>query len=137
VKSIIFLLLSFVSVTAFSADWNKLERHALHYFQGATELPFIISRSPVQTGTFQLYSAITRIEVSNFENPARQAYASAADLAQTFGLGSDTDYVEMYMYSETRIFNCAVTFKNGDIVSFENCRTRELGYGSWQTLQPN
>lgn len=137
-KFILIILVSLVSKSAFPADWDKLQRHAENYFRGATELPFIISRSPMKTGNFRLFYPITRVELSNFENPGRQAGAIASDLAQTFGLASsDTDYVEMYMYSESREFNCSVTFRAGAIVSFENCRSRELGFGSWMTLQPN
>lgn len=135
-KMLLTLILSLVSTSAYSADWSQLQRHAESYFRGATELPYIVSRNPLQTKTFRLNNAILRIELDSFENPIRQGAAVGADLAQTFGIGSaDIDYVEMYMYSEYREFNCSVTFRNSAVVSFENCRTRELGYGRWMPLE--
>jgi len=137
-KLLFILILSLISTSAFSAEWSQLQRHTESYFQGLTEFPFVISKEPFRTGRFKLYYAVTRVELSQFENPGRQLSAMGSDLAQTFGLSSvDSDYVEMHAYTESREINCSVKFENANPVRFENCRTRELDYGSWQTLQPN
>lgn len=135
-KTFLILLLTLISASAHSADYSKLQRYVESYFRGATELPYIVSRNPLRSKVFSLENnAILRIELDMFENPFRQGAAVITDISQAFGSdANDTDYVEIYMYSEYREFNCSVLFRNSRVVSFENCRTRELDYGTWMPL---
>jgi hypothetical protein len=128
-KTKIILLLSFFSVTVFAKDWDKLQRNAEQTFLTQNEIP-------LASGKFQFYFPINKVEVNQIDNPRNFIASSTEDLRQEIGLAkTDSDYVEIYLYTDAQTINCYAHFEEGKFKSLDHCQRKEGQYGPWEPIK--